>query len=383
MANHFQIINYYKNKSPEIKRLVLLTIIETVGSTYQKAGARALIEPNGNMIGLLSGGCLEHDLAQQAQAVFDHGNLKTVFYDTREEKDAIWGNGLGCLGAIRVMLQRLDATDNFYPLNLLAASYGDTGERLVLLTVVDSSNRSFPVGSSYFMFANQKNYFKDTATVLPPDIIKNAYDVLRLGKAQIKKLALNNGDLTIFIEPVQPFTRLLLIGAGKDAEPLAHYAKSLGWWVTVVDHRAAYINNTHFAETDQLLHLAPQELADCLNLNSFDAAIIMTHNLEFDERYLHYIAESAISVVGLLGPTHRKEKLLKNLGKHAALFSGRLHGPVGLDIGAETPSEIALSIIAGVQAALKNKPGGCFVASFDTNSHSSLTSPISYASYSG
>jgi xanthine dehydrogenase accessory factor len=365
MANHFQIIDYFKNKSAEIKHLVLLTIIETIGSTYQKAGARALIEPDGNMVGLLSGGCLEHDLVNQAQAVFERGNFKTVFYNLHDDKEAIWGYGLGCRGAIRVMLQRLNVADGFYPLNKLAASYGDTSVRVVLLTVVDSSNNAYPVGSSYILPAGQSTSSQHWMTDLPQNILNSVDDVQRLGKAQIKKIALNNGDINVFIEPVQPSTRLLLIGAGKDAVPLAHYAKSLGWWVTVVDYRAALLNIAHFGEIDQMLNLAPRELAKCLNLNAFNAAVIMTHNLEYDERYLRQFAESTIPFVGLLGPVHRKEKLLKNLGNQAALFRGRLHGPVGLDIGAETPSEIALSITACVQANLKNKLGGCIGASFD------------------
>ena len=359
MANHFQIIDYYKNKPAEIRHLVLLTIIETIGSSYQKAGTRALIEPNGNMVGLLSGGCLEHGLVKQAQAVFDSGDIKTVFYDMRDDKDAIWGHGLGCLGAIRVMLQRLDAADDFYPLNQLA-SYNDTGERVVLLTVFDSSNSAYPVGTSFFVSASQGTSSQHLVSDLPQGLRKSVAYVLKQGKAQIEKVTLDRGNIAVFLEPVQPLTKLLLIGAGKDTEPLAQYAKMLGWWVTVVDHRPAYVDKARFAKVDQLLKLAPQELAYNLDLNGFDAAIIMTHNLEYDERYLRRIAESTIPFVGLLGPSHRKGKLLKNIGNHATLMSGRLHGPVGLDIGAETPAEIALSIIAGVQAAIKNKQGGQF-----------------------
>jgi xanthine dehydrogenase accessory factor len=131
--------------------------------------------------------------------------------------------------------------------------------------------------------------------------------------------------------------------------------------VTVVDHRPANIDKARFAQADQLLNLTPQDLATSLDLNSFDAAMIMTHNLEYDGRFLQSLADGRIAFVGLLGPSHRKEKLLQNLGDQAKLLVGRLHGPVGLDIGAETPEEIALSIIAGIQALIKGKTGGQLV----------------------
>jgi xanthine dehydrogenase accessory factor len=353
--------------------LVLLTIIETIGSSYQKAGARALIGSGGDMIGLLSGGCLEHDLAEQAQSVFDSGQLKTIFYDMRNDRDAVWGHGLGCLGAVKVMLQRLEAADDFYPLNHIATC-AEAGERVVLLTVFESSNATYPVGTSFFISANQKVSGQQISNDLPLLILKSADEVLKLGKARIEKITLDNDCVTAFLEPIQPLTRLLLIGAGKDAEPLAQFAKTLGWWVTVVDHRPAYIDKARFADGDQLINLTPQDLAASLNLNSFDAAIIMTHNLEYDERYLRCITESRIPFVGLLGPSHRKEKLLQNLGKQAKLLAGRVHGPVGLDIGAETPAEIALSIIVGIQAAIKGKNGGRL-----DNELASPTSPKQYA----
>jgi xanthine dehydrogenase accessory factor len=176
-------------------------------------------------------------------------------------------------------------------------------------------------------------------------------------KACIESHVINNHVVKAFYDPLQPPLQLLVLGAGADAIPLVQCAKSLGWRVTVADHRIDHIRKERFSQADNLLHLMPQDLSGNLELNQFNALVLMTHNIEYDERYLKSIVNSRIPFIGLLGPSHRKDRLLQNLGNNASRISDRVYGPVGLDIGAETPEEIALSIMAGIHAELNGRSG--------------------------
>ena len=147
--NNYLLIDAYRRLSQKPANAVLATIIETFGSTYQKAGAKMLIERNGELTGLLGGGCFEKDLMEQAQSVFETGKSRVVFYDMRSSEDVIWGLGLGCNGAVRVLLQLLKAEEDFYPLNMIAgAAEADTTG--VLITTFESGHPDFPAGSSLY-----------------------------------------------------------------------------------------------------------------------------------------------------------------------------------------------------------------------------------------
>lgn len=356
MANKINhLLEAYRQLQGDGEDCVLATIIETFGSTYQKAGARMLITQAGELVGLLGGGCFERDLVEQAVSVFATGEARTVFYDMRSGEDAIWGLGLGCNGAVRVLLQLLKAEQDFSPLNLLveaaiAQAHG------VLVTVFDSAHADFPAGRSQFLPAA----IVGEQSVLPSGPFPFATAALQTAlqqKPRIETHLLDGQDIKVFYDPVQPPWRLLIFGAGADAIPLVNCAKSLGWRVTLVDHRPAHIKPERFPLADELLYLPPEQVAAQLDLHRFNAIMMMTHNVEYDQRYLQAIVHCRAPFIGLLGPAHRKQRLLQSLGGEAALLNGRVFGPVGLDIGAETPDEIALSIMAGIHAQLRGRSG--------------------------
>ncbi|MEQ1531886.1 MAG: XdhC family protein, partial [Methylococcales bacterium] len=176
-------------------------------------------------------------------------------------------------------------------------------------------------------------------------------------KSRIETHLLDGQTIKVFYDPLQPPWRLLMFGAGIDAIPVVQLAKTLGWRVTVVDHRAVHLQKDRFAQAYQLLNSLPEHLGEHLVVDQFNAALLMTHNIEYDQRYLKAILNSDISFIGLLGPAHRKDRLLHSLGNEAVRIRHRVFGPVGLDIGAETPEEIALSIMAGIHAVLSGRIG--------------------------
>jgi xanthine/CO dehydrogenase XdhC/CoxF family maturation factor len=163
---------------------------------------------------------------------------------------------------------------------------------------------------------------------------------------------LDGGEATILFSILQPPPRILVLGAGLDAEPVVRLASELGWRVTVQDHRPAYVESGDFATAEQV-HCEPvAEVSKAIDLQQFAAAIVMSHHLASDRMYLKQLAATEIGYIGLLGPRDRRRRLLEDLGEVAARLDSRLHGPAGLDIGGRGPASIALSIVAEIHQEL-------------------------------
>lgn len=352
-TNH--LLDAYRRLHQQSENCVLATIIETFGSTYQKAGARMLITKEGELLGLLGGGCFERDLVEQARPVFETGIAKTVFYDMRSSEDVIWGLGLGCNGAVRVLLQLLKAEHDFSPLNIIADA-AETNVHGVLVTVYESGHADFPSGYSLFLPAATVDN-RQLLSSIPLPFTTSALQSELQQKPHIESHVINDQEIRTFYDPLQPPLQLLIFGAGTDAIPLVLCAKALGWRVTVVDHRPGHIKIERFPQANRLLHLMPEDITDSLELDQFNALVVMTHNVEYDQRYLRAIVNCHIPFIGLLGPAQRRARLLQSLGNEASQIASRVFGPVGLDIGAETPEEIALSIMAGIHAELNKRSG--------------------------
>lgn len=352
--------------------LVLATIIETEGSTYQKAGARLLIAADGDSRGLLSGGCFENDLREQAALVFANGRARRRFYDMRPPEDTVWGLGLGCNGAVRVLLQLLTPDTHYHPLNRIAETVADkrTG---VLATVYESTLDALPDGFAFLVDPREAE-FHTTHAALNTQLSLHARQAWLERRPRLRELRTDGRIVKVFYDILEPPPELLVIGAGEDAVPVTRLAATLGWGVTVVDHRPAYLQPERFADAGELLHCHPEALCATVDPSRFSALVLMTHNYEYDARYLKAIAGSAIPYIGLLGPAQRRERLLDELGASAVNIHDRVFGPVGLDIGAETPEEIALSIVAEIQAVMKQRDGASLSAK-----HPPAPSPVAAA----
>jgi xanthine dehydrogenase accessory factor len=306
--------------------LVLATVIRTGGSTYAKPGAQMLIASDGEYAGLLSGGCLEGDLREHAREVAATGKGRIVSYDLRSSTDQLFGLGAGCEGAMDILLARVATPERWQPLADMAESFRNAHERHFAF-VIASTNEAFPLGFSF-----------------------------PVGESAAQPLP----GVELFVAAVTPPPHLLLLGGGPDARPVATLAAFLGWRITVVEHRAAYLDPERFPPSTKLLEVRADVLASALSLDGFAAAIVMSHHLDSDLHYLRALASSTVPYVGLLGPAARREHLLGNLGADAAKLQARLRAPVGLDIGGRTPESIALSIVGEVHAALFGRTGRPF-----------------------
>jgi xanthine dehydrogenase accessory factor len=328
--------------------LVLATVYETAGSTYSKAGHRILLAANGDYRGLVSGGCLEGDLAERARSVIASGDAAAVTYDLRDSADELWGLGVGCNGLLRVFLQPLLAINDYQPFAAIAECLAGT-RRGGVATVIESRRADVAVGATAVVGDASERVFGASEAGAP--LLRVAsHAAMRSASA---RLGTEHGCL-ILQAPLYPIPKLLVLGAGLDAIPLVGMAAELGWFVTVADHRPGYLARGGFERAERAVLVEPEKLAAVLRLDDFDAIVVMSHHLATDRKYLAELASVDSRYLGVLGPRARRERLLEELPE-ARRLRERLKGPVGLDIGADSPESIALSILADLQTTLSTR----------------------------
>lgn len=327
--------------------LVLATVVATAGTTYRKRGAQMLIRNDHQWHGLLSGGCLEGDLAAHATEIFAGGQARIIDYALSAMTDAVWGFGLGCDGSVRILLQRLDAANAWEPYASIveAVERGASG-RLVLLC--SSTNPAAPVG----LWSLNRDELPATGPLA--SLLLSLPSGLAAQAAEQADIVVAGQTYECVGFPLPHLPRLIILGGGPDAVPLTQFAAQMGWHVVVADHRPAYADPQRFPYADRVLLAPGQVLPPELDLSGADAIVIMSHNLAADERYVAVAAQSRAPYIGLLGPAARKAKLLSTLPAESRT-DARFRGPVGLDLGGEGPESIALSIVAEIQAVVHGR----------------------------
>lgn len=333
--------------------LVLATIVATQGSTYRKIGAQLLITHGGEPVGLLSGGCLESDLVEQSRDVMETGLPRMLRYDDSADDNELFGLGIGCGGSIEVWLTRLDRQSNWEPFSALA----DGLEHRIPVSfglVLESGLDTLPAGATVFA---------DAKRPLPRDLPDPVARWLRAelqaaGGAGLARVAeYGEPRLRVFIGTLVLPRRLLIIGAGPDAYPLVDFAAGLSWELTIADHRPAYPVASRFPRANHLIVARPNELHRHVDLEAFDAAVVMSHQLTIDRAALETLSHTSIPYVGLLGPASRRQKLLEDIGEATERLGARLHAPVGLKLGGRDAASVALGIVAEIQAFFHQRLG--------------------------
>lgn len=251
------------------RRGVLVTVIRTQGSTYRRAGARAVIAEDGEAFGAVSGGCLERDLAERIRPWLADMQPRVVTYDSARAGDLVFGLGLGCRGVLELLVEPFDAAH------------------------------------------------------VPPLVRE-----LRWNGREPVEWTTTLPDGEAILELIRPERTIAIFGSGADVEPVAQLVRSVGWRADVICTR------------------------DPVDMREYDAAVVMTHNFLRDADVLSMILPSHLAYIGLLGPKSRGDELLAHIG---AVLDSRIHSPIGLDLGSETPEEIALSIVAEISAVLNRR----------------------------
>lgn len=326
------------------KRGVLATIIRIDGSSYQKEGAKCFYSEDGRLTGLLSGGCVESDVIEHAKMVLETGIPKKVTYDFRDQNDDLWGLGVGCNGSIEIFLETFDPIKLPSLSKMMEINHISINNDIV--ATITASNNQSTVGEKWLV--SSKN---DSVSIAGCVIHLKQNIAIQKRKSTLVKL---NGN-EIFFDFINPIPELIIFGAGPDAVPLINGVKNLGWKVKVADHRPGFLTQENFHNADGLIHYSKGLVPD-IQLNDTTFTVIMSHNFSQDQLVLELLLKSNVPYIGVLGPSRRTKRLLEPiLQKYQEKYLGltRINSPVGIDIGAKTPEEIALSISAELVNVLR------------------------------
>ncbi|MDZ8054772.1 MAG: XdhC family protein [Aulosira sp. ZfuVER01] len=340
----------------------LATVVNVKGSTYRRPGARMLMTPTGSIIGTISAGCLENDVFQHTRVSMPDGQPIVVTYDTTADEDIVWGFGLGCNGLVQVLIEQLDKDDLLNPLVFIQECFDKQQQGAIATVFAVEGAINIKVGERLILKPDNNVITNIQESALKSALIKDVQIALQNQKSSINKYQLALDSVDVFIEVIQPPTHLIIFGAGQDALPTVQFAKALGWQVTIVDCRANEATKERFSIADEVILSRREILQKQISVNEQTIAVVMTHNYLDDLEILKMLIPSSAKYLGILGPKRRTEKLLQDL--HTQELENtpeqlkKLYSPVGMDIGADTPEAIALSIIAEIQAVLANRCGG-------------------------
>ncbi len=340
----------------------LATVVNVQGSTYRRPGARMLIRSTGEMVGTISGGCLENDVLEHTRVSMADGKPIVVTYDTTAEEDIVWGFGLGCNGIVQILIETLNSNNPLNPLAFIEQCFHNQQPGIIATVIAVEGTVNVQPGERFTLKSNGSVNTNIKEKYLTNVLQKYAHTALKNKNSSFHKYQLPIGKVDVFIELIQPPPHLIIFGAGRDTLPVAELAKALGWRVTIFDCRGNEASKQRFAMADEVILTRREIIHQQLCLDDYTIAVVMTHNYLDDLEILKVLIPSNIKYLGCLGSKQRIAKLLEDLHaqgvKYTLVQLQKLYAPVGIDIGADTPEAIALSIIAEMQAVLANRGGG-------------------------
>jgi len=357
--------------------LALATLVEVEGSSYRQPGARLLVDVEQRVLaGAISGGCLEGDVATHAADVCASGRAITLRYDLRNDLETIWGFGSACDGVAHIVLEPLP--DIGWLTAAAEIRSARTGGAVLTISRDDAG-----VGTVGLLRGAARDHAWQRIGAMAS---QNAFDLTRATLlAEVAQKTAHaeheqDGPVRMLVEPLMPVVSLVLIGAGRGAEAFARIATTLGWEVTLLDHRAALLASLSLPETVRVMearaedstldvtdtnsHRTPREptthITPGLVADARTAVALLSHMFDVDAAWLRRLRPLTLGYVGVLGSRQRAARLLELAvgSEDAAHRSRTVHAPIGLDLGGETPESIALAAIAEIEAVMHGRPGG-------------------------
>ena len=341
------IVEKYNKLRKTSAKLALATVIDVEGSSYRRTGARMLIQDNGIWTGGISGGCIEGDALKKASLAIAGKKTIQITYDTSKENEEQIGVSLGCNGLIRVLITPIDYNDENNPLEQLNKCV-DTRGANILITVIEAENH-LPIRAGQVIKYTTGQALEIS---LKAAYQQSIYDDIQLVLQQRKSKIITYPGCKLFIEFIPPPIHIIIMGGNYDVYPLLKITATMGWRKTIVANPRRLANNIH-----QLANDVVSDLAE-VDIDKYTIAIIMSHDYQADLNNLAKALQTELAYIGLLGPASRKIEMLAELPfKIDKDIECRIFGPVGLDIGASQPEEIAISIVSEILAVLRNRPG--------------------------
>lgn len=340
-------------------RGALATVVRVEGSAYRRPGARMFVTETKQRTGVLSGGCLEGDVGERALKVIETGEPVVVTYDTTSDDDIVWGLGIGCRGVVQVLIE--PASDfRCAGMVQLLADCEQSAQCGAVATVIRSEGKTdvelgarallYPDGTS----RSESGFYR---MFCGPEVVNELRAAVRGGGSGVSCYESEAASVDVFIEVIEPRLPLVIVGAGDDALPLVTLAKNLGWHTTVVDTRSRPAIVERFNEADEVVLCRAEDVCNRVRLTDRAAVVLMTHNYLQDLEILKTLLNTPLLYLGCLGPRQRTEQMLLEIAGEIA-FLKQLYAPAGLDIGGDTPIEVAFSIVSEIKAVVSGREGG-------------------------
>jgi xanthine dehydrogenase accessory factor len=342
------------------EKLALATIVAVRGSTYRRPGARLLVPEEGELVGNISGGCLENDVADVAKIVMQEGVARIVSFDLTADDDAVWGWGLGCNGAFELFVEPADKAAEVAGALRMAL---EDERPICMVTVLESTVFGVEQGDRMLVRPGGDVDRSLGDRALDVAAREAGLEQLESEQSQIRTLTGTSGEVRAFVEVLEPPLRLIVCGAGHDAVPLVRQASALGWSPVVADDRPEFLTNERFPEAAGFVLVErPDKVGEVAPIDERTYVVVMTHNFLRDKDYVRSLLTTPARFIAMLGPAVRTERLLTELRDEGVEISdtdrGRIRGPAGLDLGAEGPEEIATAICAEIVASKRGRAGG-------------------------
>ena len=351
-----EILKAYSEAKKAGKKTALATVVKVEGSSYRLPGARMLVTEDGNLTGAISGGCLEGDALRKALLSIHQQQNKLITYNTTNESDSEVGLQLGCNGIVHILFEYINDAVINNPIQLLQQL--ETERKTAIIETIFSLKRNAPqLGTVLF-------YRQDSAILHNNDIALNSISDVKKAlesKTTIIKQIQDNDENEALIECIEPVVNLVVAGAGNDVQPLTNIAVLLGWELTVCDGRATHATTKRFPEARQIFVVKPEHFLDQIQIDEQTYFVLMTHDYKYDFAVLKLLLKRECTYIGILGPKSKLNRMIDDLNSEGMVLTeeqlNRIYGPIGLDIGAETSEEIALSIIAEIKAVMSGRTG--------------------------
>ena len=346
------IVLAYDKAVMQNKQTALATVVKVDGSSYRRPGARMLITEDGQMTGAISGGCLEGDALRKAQLAILQKKNKLVVYDTTDEDDLKFGVQLGCNGIVYILFEPVKPGDSKSPINLLK-KVTEQRRDAMLLTVFNENGTAEQKGTCCVI--------NETESFCGDDELSSLIDESKPLLKQKQSVIKDDINGSVLYQFIPPSMQLIIVGAGNDAQPLAEIAFFLGWTIVVVDGRPVYATKNRFPKADKISLAKPAEILSAVDIDGQTAVVLMTHNYNYDLAALEQLIKTDCKYIGILGPKKKLHRMFNDLTEKGIMISDEkmhsIYGPVGLDIGAETSEEIALSVVSEIKAAFSQREG--------------------------
>lgn len=354
MSNILKLLDALNQLEITNEPAVLATVVKVEGSAYRRPGARMIIRQIGSSIGTVSGGCLESDLSKKAWWLTEGGEPVIRTYstgvagdDAGDEEELAFG--LGCNGTVHILLERFDSVHACLPAALLR-QIQIYREPVVLATVISSNSKAVKIGEHAAISARGLLNLKLERFYEQDLLMENMQATMEMRRTNIQRYRKGEVETEILLEYMPVPLKLVIFGAGHDAQPLVSMAKLHGWDVTVIDARRHFARRDRFPEADQVLNITLEAPFETTSLLAGAAVVIMTHSYSQDRHWLEQSLLSNPMYIGQLGPRRRTERLLDDIGPQSRMLPAynRMQYPMGLDIGADYPESVALSVLAEI-----------------------------------